>query len=250
MRKILLLAFIGLCVGNQLQAQDSIKFKQPKTDWSKVSLNNRANDHLMLEFGYDGWGGKPDTLTTKWYSRHFNVSVMYDFAFKTNPRLSFAGGVGVGTSNIFFEKISIDIAGKSGSSSILVKDASATNHFKKYKLSTNWVEIPLELRWVSNPLQSSRSFKFAIGTKVGTLIDAHTKGKDYQDKDGNSLYGNKYKEKEKSKKYFNNLRLAPTVRVGWGFITLYGAYQVNTLFKEGQGPEVRPYSIGLCLSGL
>ena len=250
MRKILLLAFSGFCIGNQLMAQDSIVFKKPKTDWSKVSLANRANDHFLIQFGYDGWGGIPDTITTQWYSRHFNAYVMYDMPFKSNPRLSFAGGIGVGTSSMFFDKMSFDLAGKSGNNSILITNVSAANHFKKYKIATTWLEVPLELRWVSNPLESGKSFKFAIGTKVGTMVDNHTKGKDYQDKDGNSLYGPKYKAKEKSRRYMNSLRIAPTVRIGWGPITLYGAYQVTPFFKDGEGPDVRPYSIGLSLGGL
>ncbi|MEJ0104210.1 MAG: hypothetical protein WDO19_17320 [Bacteroidota bacterium] len=38
----------------------------------------------------------------------------------------------------------------------------------------------------------------------------------------------------------------------WGMdiFTLFGSYQVGSLFKEGLGPDVRPYSIGLTLSGL
>jgi hypothetical protein len=249
MRKFLWLAIAGAFVSGSVIAQDS-NLVVKKKDWSKISLANRANDHFMIGIGYDGWAGATDSLNIKGLSRHFNVAVMYDIPFKTNPRLSFAGGIGVSSSSIFFDETNIDIAGKLGRNRIVFSDAGNTNHFKKYKLSTTYVEIPLELRFVKDPLHSGKSFKFAVGVKLGTMLDAHTKGKNLVNADGNSLYGSKYKEKEKSSRYFNSTKLAGTVRVGYGAFTLFGSYQINTLFKENQGPVVRPYSIGLCLSGL
>lgn len=249
MKKFLLLVFAGACISITTKAQDSAVVTKKK-DWSKVNLSNRANDHFMIQFGVDGWGGAPDSINISGFSRHFNFYLMYDMPFKTAPRLSFAGGIGLGTSSIFFDKTDIDIAGKTGTNRIAFRDASNTNYFKKYKLANSWLEVPLELRFVSDPLHSSKSFKVAIGAKVGTMIDAHTKGKNLVTKDGNTLYGNKYIEKEKSKKFFNSTRLAGTLRVGYGAFTIYSSYQITNLFKEVVGPTAHPYSLGLCIGGL
>jgi hypothetical protein len=40
------------------------------------------------------------------------------------------------------------------------------------------------------------------------------------------------------------------MRVGYGNVTLFGSYTLTDLFKEGQGPRVKPFSVGLTLSGL
>jgi hypothetical protein len=56
--------------------------------------------------------------------------------------------------------------------------------------------------------------------------------------------------KESSKRFFNKNRLSGMVRVGYGHFSLFGSYQFTPLFKEGGGPVVRPFSIGLTLSGL
>ena len=249
MTKFLWLAIAGAGFGLSTSAQDS-SIVTKKKDWSKVNLGNRANDHFMIQIGYDGWSGAPDTINISGLSRHFNFYMMYDMPFKTAPRLSFAGGLGVGTSSVFFDNTSIDIAGKNGTNKISFNDVSKSNHFKKYKLANSWLEVPVELRYVSDPLHSGKSFKVALGVKVGTMIDAHTKGKNLVSSTGSSLYGTKYIEKEKSKKFFNSTRLAGTIRVGYGPFTLYGSYQINKLFKDVVGPDVHPYSIGLCLSGL
>jgi hypothetical protein len=125
---------------------------------------------------------------------------------------------------------------------------SDTNHFKKVKLNTTYLEAPIEFRYTANPLNSDKSFKWAIGLKVGTMLDAHTRNKTLQDKNGNTI--NDYKMKEASKRYFNSTRLVGTARVGLGHFSLYGSYQITTLFKEGVAAEIRPWSIGLTLSGL
>ncbi|MES2648204.1 MAG: hypothetical protein V4717_15110 [Bacteroidota bacterium] len=265
MRKFLWLAIAGTGISISSIAQDSTTIAKdsvtittitpavptttPKKDWTKVNLGNRANDHFMIQFGLDGWAGAPDSINISGFSRHFNFYLMYDKPFKTAPRLSVAAGVGLGTSSIFFEKTNIDIAGKTGASQIRFINATS-NYFKKYKLNTTWVEVPIELRFVSDPLHSGKSWKMAIGAKIGTMIESHTKGKNLVGASDNSLYGTKYVEKEKSKKYFNSTRLAATMRAGYGPVTIYGAYQVTNLFKEAAGPTAHPYSIGLCLSGL
>jgi hypothetical protein len=250
MTKFLWLVLASACFSLTALSQDTAFVPvNKKTDWSKVNLGNRANDHFMIEFGYDGWAGTPDTINISGFSRHFNFYVMYDLPFKTAPRLSVAAGVGMGTSSIFFDNTSIDIAGKNGNK-ISFTDVSKANHFKKYKINNSWIEVPVELRFVTDPLHTGRSFKVALGVKIGTMIDAHTKGKNLETAEGNSLYGTKYIEKEKSKTFFNSTRFAGTMRVGYGPFTVYGAYQINKLFKDVVGPDVHPFSIGLCLSGL
>jgi hypothetical protein len=239
------------------QAQDSTatkpttkKTKEPKKDWSKVTISDRANDHFMIQTGYDGWVNTPDSIQTTGFSRHLNIYVMLDKPFKTDPRWSVGLGVGIGSSNIFFENTMIDLKGAISTTQVTFKDVEKENHFKKYKLATVFAEVPIELRHISNPLKSDRSFKWALGVKVGTMISGQTKGKNLQNATGQSLYGEKYIAKEKDRKYLENFRLAPTARIGYGNFTIYGAYQITTMFREGQGPDVRPYSIGLCISGL
>ena len=218
-----------------------------KKQWNKVDLSNRSNDHLMIQFGLDGWSGTvPDSAKPEGLSRHLNIYFMLDKPFKNNPRFSVGLGVGVGTSNIFFKGTQVDI--KSQSAKMPFTDRDSTTHFKKFKLATGYVEAPIELRFVSNPENSNKSWKGAVGVKVGQLIAAHTKGKTLQDKADKTL--NSYTAKESSKKFFNSTRLAVTGRIGYGVISLYGAYQITALLKDGAGPIIRPYSIGLTISGL
>jgi hypothetical protein len=218
-----------------------------KKTQTKFDLSNRSNDHLMVQYGLDGWSGVvPDSVKPSGFSRHFNAYIMLDKPFKTNPRFSVGLGVGIGSSNIFFQRKLVDV--KSQATRLPFTNLDSANHFKKYKLTTVYAEAPVELRYTSNPENSNGSFKFAIGAKVGQLINAHTKGKTLQSKSGSTL--NSYIVKENSKKFFNATRLAVTGRIGYGILSVYSAYQLTTFLKDATGAEIRPYSVGICISGL
>ena len=239
MRRIVLSFFIVLS-SITLFAQNDSAARKPS-----VTLP-RANDHFLMQLGYTTWQGKPDSIQTGGLPRTFNMYFLFDYPFKTNPHWSVAIGAGIATDNMFFDKTTVGI--KDPTTRVIFADVSDTSNFKKYKLATAYLEAPVELRFALNPDNNARSFKFAIGAKVGTLLNAHTKGKTLRDKGGNTLIS--YTLKENSKRFFNQNRLSLTARVGVGHFSLFGSYAVTPLFKEGLGPVIRPMSVGLTLSGL
>jgi hypothetical protein len=242
MKKIFLLSLSTLLI-TSIFAQDSIVAPAKK---KPINLSGRANDHFLLQFGYTGWAGTPDSVNPSGFSKSINVYFMFDFPFKTSPKMSIGIGAGVSTDNITFKETFVGI--KEVTSVFQIKDVSDTTHFKKTKLGTAYFEAPIELRYTANPLHSDNSFKFALGVKVGLLMAAKTKNKELQDRNDNTL--NPYTMKEISKHYFNTTRLSAHARIGYGHFSLYGSYQLTALFKEGVAAQIRPFSIGLTLSGL
>ncbi len=244
-----LLATVLCATLGMAQEEEETSKKSNKKDWSKVNLGDRANDHFMIQLGTESLLGLPDTVETG-LGRHLNVYVMLDKPFKTDPRFSVGLGVGIGSSNIYYKNTLVDLKGSVNPGRATLVDVEGRERFNKYKMTTVWAEAPIELRFVANPLSSGNSWKAAIGVKIGTMVSGYTKGKDLQNATGQTIYGNKYIQKEKDRKFLNTTRFAGTVRVGYGSFTLYSAVQITSLYKEGQGPEVRPFSLGLCISGL
>ncbi len=242
MKKIFLLAATIALVGSA-SAQDTTAYEVKSSPFKKVG---RANDHLMVQLGYTGWAGKPDTINTGGFSKSINVYFMLDLPFKSAPKLSAGIGVGISSDHIIFRKTYVDI--KNTVATLRFVDQADTNYFKKTKLATTYLEAPLELRYVADPDNSDRSWKGAIGVRVGTMLNAHTRNRTLKSRSGTTL--NDYTFKESSKRYFNTTRIVATARVGWGHFSLYGSYQLTNLFKDGVAAEIRPYSIGLTLSGL
>ena len=239
MKKILpVLAF--LLLAGVTHSQDKTKKKKEKAD-----LSNRPNDHFMVQFGLANWSGVPDTIKMGGFSKSLNAYFLFDFPFKTNPKLSIALGAGVGTDHIVFQKTHVGI--KDLTSTMPFNNLSDTDHYKKTKLATAYLEAPLEFRYSADPL-TSKGLKLAIGLKIGTMLSAHTRNTKYENKSGGSL--NTAVLKESSKRFFNKNRICVTGRAGLGHISVFASYQLTPLFKDGAGPVVKPYSIGLTLSGL
>lgn len=238
--KKLVLVFTAFVTALAVSAQNK------KTKGSDII--NRAGDHIMVQLGTDIWTGAPDSINDRrtGLARGANVYIMKDKVFKSDKRFSVAFGVGVSSSNVYFKNYKVDIISTATKLPFINLDSS--NRFKKYKLTTAFLEVPVELRFTNNPDNAAKSVKGAIGVKVGTAINVHTKGKTLQNKSGSTV--SNYVEKLSDRSFFNGTRLSVTGRVGYGNYSLFASYQINNLLKDGVGPEIKPLQVGLCISGL
>jgi len=218
-----------------VQAQDIVK-DGPKHDKSTISKPSR--DFLMLQFGYTGWLNAPDTVKTKGFGRYFNGYICYDFPIKKS-HFSFAAGIGVAVDNIYLDNQEIVLT--DNDSNQQARFIAESRNYKRYKVTTAYLEAPFELRFFGNKDNRNTGFKAAVGLRVGTLMGAHTKGREDVTK---IVY------KVNTKKYVETWRFAGTARVGYGNFTLMGTYNFTNLYKDLLGPPVTPFSIGLCITGL
>jgi len=242
MRKVLLAVLVSFVSTTLLSQTDTTARRNPL----KTGNTAKGGDHFMIQLGYLTWQDQPDSIKTKGLSRTANIYFLFDFPFKTNPKFSVALGPGIATDHRFFDEMNVGV--KNTTPTLVFDDVSDTAHFKKYKLSTVYLEAPVELRFTSNPADNKRSFKVAVGAKVGTLLSAGLKGKNLENASNNPI--SSYTLKEKSKRHFNTTRLSLSGRVGYGPFSLFASYSITSLFKEGVGPQVKPLSIGLTISGL
>lgn len=222
-----------LILSMSMQAQTT-----PKTNTKASSYSLPSRDYVMLQIGYENWLNAPDTLQIGGLGRSFNGYICYDFPI-SKSNFSFAAGLGVGVSNIYLKKQTIALTDTTTS----VYFINSTT-YKKYKLTTTYIEAPFELRYFSDKEDRNKGYKVSIGMKVGALISSHTKGK-------RTLNNKPIVEKVSTKRYIETWRYAATARIGWGNFSVYGQYQLSNLFRVNNGPEnIRPYQIGICLSGL
>jgi hypothetical protein len=238
MRKIPLLALYLLAL---------LSASAQKKDLRK-NMRKHAADHIMLQVSADTWLNMPDSVKRykSGFSRGFNAAFMINRPFKNNPKLSLAFGLGVSNSNIFFQKLDVQL--NSLQTVLPFNRLDSSNYFKKYKVATTFLEVPLELRFSQRPHDEKKSFKVALGLKIGTLLNAHTKGKNLLDRSGKTI--NSYTEKINKRTFFSPTRLAATLRIGYGNFSVFGSYQLTNLFKDGAAAPMQPLQTGICISGL
>ena len=104
-----------------------------------------SRDYVMIQFGYDNWTNHPDSIKVNGLGRAFNAYLCYDFPImKSN--FSFAAGLGIGTSSIFLKDQQIVLTDTAASISFI----SEIEPYKKYKLTTSYIEAPFEIRYFGN----------------------------------------------------------------------------------------------------
>lgn len=132
---------------------------------------------------------------------------------------------------------------------------------RKSKLVVNYLEIPVLFEFQTNRYSNKKSFHFTAGMIFGLRISSHTKryfeeqNKEYQlvePENYKTVYdavspGNK-KVKDWDDFHLNPFKADATVRIGWGWINLFGTYSFTTLFRDGKGLELYPFSAGITLS--
>jgi hypothetical protein len=215
-----------------------------KTKKNYLAVNNQyqkpSKDYIMIQLGFNSWS-QPTTTNAKLSQRGHEIAMYgcYDFPFNKS-NFSFALGAGIGSSNVYLN----DQILRMDTTFAIFRDVKADS-IKRYKLSTNYLEFPIEFRYFANKTNRNRGFKASVGTRLGTLINAHTKAF-VQQQAGN------LREKESSRRFFETWRIMPVARIGYGNFSVHGAIQVNELFRPTQtnGVGNRPYSIGLTISGM
>jgi len=207
----------------------------------KSEVEKPSRDIVMLQLTYEGWSKDNDTVKTGGIGRGVNAYINYDFPIKKS-NFSFSAGIGIGVSSVYLDNQQLQLT-DTGTAGARARFVPETTDYKKYKVTTGYVEAPFELRYFGNKDNRNKGFKAAIGLRAGLLVGAKAKA-------NTTVDGNKVVEKINTRRYFEKWRISATARVGWGNFSLFGSYNLNNVFKEGSGPAITPYSIGLAISGL
>ena len=164
-----------------------------------------------------------------WGSRTFNLYYQYEMQI-LKSKISFVPGIGVSLERFKFRNGEILRFPDNNRDSVILQ--SVFQHqittLRKSQLITNYVEVPLELRYSTKPMDPSRSFKVSIGGRVGYLYDAFTKIKFKDDGEFKQI-------KDKQNFNLNRLRYGVYTKIGFGNFALFGYYNLSPLFKEGEG---------------
>jgi len=192
-----------------------------------------------VSVGYDVytsiWMNMPTGIKTRTINQGANVFLMYNHMMGENG-LSFAGGVGVSSENLYLKDVHIPNVKLD---SIAFTALPSGVNVKRSKLNVTYVDIPIELRYVTN-----NKMRFTLGMKFGFAVDSKTKIKgDAFDEDGTLGWGTK--EKHKDVNQLESTRFGIQARIGYKWVHVYGYYSLNKVFKADKGPQMYPISVGV-----
>ena len=209
-----------------------------KGNWSglELGLNNFVNSDFSSSL--DPSIAFMDLNT----NRSINVNInflQYDIGFGTN-KVGLVTGMGFELSNYFFDRnnnIRKDVNGQIVEYVPAFLSEPGASIIKS-KLATTYLTVPLLLEF-QIPAGRKR-IHISGGVIGGAKLGSSTKIV-YKDR------GNRQKEKVRDDFNLSSLRYGYTVRAGYRNLNLFANYYPVTIFEQGKGPELYPYSIGLRL---
>jgi len=140
---------------------------------------------------------------------------------------------------------------------------------RKSKLSAYYLALPVLFEFQTAPAYHKNGFHINTGVVIGARLSSHTKVyynelntpyfltqfvPDPEDPDQGhyetvytSVSPNDPKEHHYGDWFLQPFKFDATVRIGWNFLNFWANYSLNTMFREGKGPELYPWSAGITL---
>jgi len=231
MKKILLLSIITIFLGQN-------SFSQGLSESLKKKFT------VGVDLFTDIWQGAPDDIDLRTIHQGATVFGMFNFQLGGEESLtSFSLGLGIRNHNMYSNSRIDDIHADTLNFTPIPSDVI----YKRSKINLVYLDLPMEFK-----LRFKNGFKVTPGFKVGWIIDSKEKyvGDRYEEYHG-SQYDDRLvgvTEKTKDIRHLENFTYGPTLRVGYKFISIYGYYQISSVFKRNLGPDLAPISIGLTIT--
>lgn len=203
-----------------------------------------SKDRFVIHFTNDFWSGVDNGVNFRPNSLGFAAYVMNDYDFGKSA-FSFAWGYGFSSHNIHSDGEFVIVPSERSEETVFLP--LNTSGLEKNKLSSNYLEIPIEFRIRAGKDAEKASWKFksekenpgprfnmAVGARIGYAVNVHSKTID-----------DLGKRKSYGVRNFNHLRYGLTARIGFGSLALTGFYALTPLIDSERIPNITPYSVGV-----
>lgn len=183
--------------------------------------------------GYNGWGNapfslSPDTSTLELNGCSFNLTLylLPVTLYNLNSTVMVSSAVGFKWRSFkFTDKSQILTEGEHG-----VEYSHFTDNGKKNKLKMTYLTVPLRL-----DLYPNDNWHFVAGVEGNMRLCSKVKAKSYDD--------GKFKKKDDY--YINPLSCNVILGINYCGFGIMASKDITPLFKDGKGPEVYPYTVGV-----
>lgn len=201
----------------------------------------KENDWFFYDLSYARYLNTPAGLEMEGFSNSHTLSAFGEKLLGTS-KFSLAYGFGF-TSDNFRSNLGISIDSSTGRGEYSILPDSLD--YDVNKLTVQYFEIPLELRYRSRPNARGNFFRVYMGGRLSVRFNAYSKFKD------NNINLRYYHPEELSR-----FRAGVYTRIGFGNLSLYGYYGLTNIFNYDFDPvtesvdltSIKPVNIGLSVS--
>ena len=234
---ILLFLLVFVSVNAQNNGSQLISRHRPGLFWyfdglrPTKSTDNHKYDRLILDLTYNDWSGDLKPFQNQWNSIGVNVNFIKDIKFKKTKVFSLGLGLGYAFSSISSEQkfaVQNNIIEFSTIQKSSIYDYSCFNNHRFF--------MPLELRFST---KNWNRWKFAVGGSFG--INAAMKQR-MIGSDGSKM------ESTNLSSAASLLNYGLHTRLGYRNFSLFGSYQINSLFDGRGNPDLHLIQLGLSIS--
>lgn len=193
-------------------------------------IKDRTNGQITI--GFDLYtdintGNKYENFDLRAINQGFGTYLTYNFPMGESKH-TVSLGAGVSFHNYYMKNAWL---ADPYNSVITFEEASV----KKSKIMIGYFDIPMELNF-----RIVDKFKISFGAKVGFLMTSRAKANGNVFGDGHS-----WEVKYGSINALESIVYSAFARVGYRCVNLFVGYQFISSFKQDQGPEIIPFSIGI-----
>ena len=188
-------------------------FAQEKPDFEALDPLYRE-DQFYLGISYNTIQNKPVGLTQGRFTPSFSFGILRDMPFNEKRTWAIAAGIGYAINN-YNHNIQVFENNNTNNYQIINVD------FEKNKLVTNYVEIPLELRWRNSTQESHKFWRVYAGFKASYLVYSYSK---YIDGTKTNIIDNNPD--------LNKLQLGSYLSFGYNTINFNVYYGLSPIYKS------------------
>ena len=211
-------------------ASTILTFAQPAGEPTKFipDKDDVSRDNFMIDLYTSHWLEAPEELKMRGYSLGFNFAFMKEYDLAEKSAFRFAWGLGFASHNVHNNGRFVH---NEEDEFTEFQTFDASEEVEKNKLSMNYIEVPIELRFRT---RGDAQFRVYAGFKGGVLVNVHSK--------------TVFEDRTIKQKGFENtatFRYGPTARIGFKKVSLFAFYSLSEVFEPGDGVELIPVSAGL-----
>jgi hypothetical protein len=203
-----------------------------ETSWNKFhfGLNNLMNTDGKLEIANNY--GSFEISTGNSINLQWDILTQAMNIYKQKIRLVY--GIGIDYNNYRFKQ---SISMNTDSVPLFLTQDGV--EYKKNKLVTQYLNVPLMLNFKLAPKNSDDELYISAGANFGYLVGSHQK----------QVWKDNGKRKSKVVDDFGleKYRVGYEVQFGYNNIILYGKYFPKSIFQTNRGPELRTVSAGILI---